>query len=57
MTEQNASLKNGKEGRLSSIHPEHLILNVLGEMDSENRAEFSNTPRKLDETSGRVPMR
>ena len=52
MTEQNASLKNGKEGWLSSIQPEQLSMYSLGETDSENRTEFSNTPR-LAEASGK----
>lgn len=57
MTEQNASLKDGKEGWLSSIRLEHFSLYILGEMDSENRPEFSNTPTRLAETSGKIPLR
>lgn len=50
MTEQNASLKDGREGWLSSIHPEHLSLYILGKMDS------ANTPTRLAETSGKIPL-
>lgn len=28
----------------------------LGEMDSENRAQFSSTPRRLAESSGKIPQ-
>lgn len=56
MIEQNASLKNGK-GWLSSIQPGHLSWCILEEVDTENRAEFSNIPRRLAETSGIIPLR
>lgn len=37
---------------MSSIQPEQLSMYSLGETDSENRTEFSNTPR-LAEASGK----
>lgn len=42
---------------MSSIQPVYLSLYILGEMESEDRTEFSNTPRRLVETSGKILLR